>query len=120
MRTPPPERSHDWPCMAAPGTMQQLQPPGIAMSRIDIHHAHSLSKPKARKAVEDMAKKLAERFQMVYSWEGDTLNFSRSGVDGHIELGPKELRVHAKLGFLAAMFKDSIQNEIMKVLAEKF
>ncbi len=90
------------------------------MSRIDIRHAHSLPKAKARKAVEEVANKLAERFQMECAWEGDILNFSRSGVDGQIEVGPKELRVHAKLGFLAAMFKDSIQNEIMKVLDEKF
>lgn len=90
------------------------------MSRIDIRHAHSLPKAKARKAVEEVANKLAERFQMDCVWEGDILNFSRSGVDGHIEVGAKELRVHAKLGFLAAMFKDSIQNEITKVLDEKF
>lgn len=90
------------------------------MSRIDIRHAHSLPKAKARKAVEEVAKKLAERFQMDYGWEGDTLNFSRSGVDGHIQLGAKDLHVWAKLGFLTAMFKDPIENEIRRVLDEKF
>ena len=90
------------------------------MSRIDIRHAHSLPKAKARLAVEDVARKLAERFQMDYGWEGDTLNFSRSGVDGHIKLGPKDLHVWAKLGFLTAMFRDPIENEIRRVLDEKF
>ena len=90
------------------------------MSRIDIRHAHSLPKAKARKAVEEVAMKLAERFQMDYGWDGDMLNFSRSGVDGHITLGPKDLHVWAKLGFLAAMFKDPIENEIRRVLDEKF
>ncbi len=90
------------------------------MSRIDIRHAHSLPKPKARKAVEEVAHKLAERFHMETGWEGDVLNFSRAGVDGHIELGPKDLHVHAKLGFLAGMFKDSIENEIRRVLDERF
>ncbi len=90
------------------------------MSRIDIRHAHSLPKTKARKAVEEVAKKLAERFQMDYGWDGDTLNFSRSGVDGQIDLGPKDLHVHAKLGFLTAMFKDPIESEIRRVLDEKF
>ncbi|MDQ3039037.1 MAG: polyhydroxyalkanoic acid system family protein [Pseudomonadota bacterium] len=90
------------------------------MSRIDIHHAHSLSKPKARKAVEEVAQKLAERFQMECGWDGDVLNFSRSGVDGQIALGPKDLHVKAKLGFLAAMFKDSIETEIQRVLEEQF
>ena len=57
------------------------------MSKIDIRHPHSLPKAKARKAIEEVAKKLAERFQMDWDWTGDVLNFSRSGVDGHIELG---------------------------------
>ena len=56
------------------------------MSRIDIRHPHSLPKAKARKAIEDVAKKLAEKFDMDYGWDGDILNFSRSGVDGAIEL----------------------------------
>ena len=94
--------------------------PASPMSHIDIRHAHSLTKPKARKVVDEVAKKLAERFQMECGWDGDVLNFSRSGVDGHIELGPKELHVNAKLGFLAGMFKDSIESEIRRVLGENF
>ena len=90
------------------------------MSRIDIRHPHSLSKAKARKAIEDVARKLAEKFDMDYGWEGDTLNFSRSGVDGHIVLGPDDLHVHAKLGFLTAMFKEPSEGEIKRVLKEKF
>ena len=90
------------------------------MSRIDIRHAHSLPKAQARKAVEEVAKKLAEKFDMDYGWDGDILNFSRSGVDGAIELAAQELHVHAKLGFLTAMFKDPIESEIRRVLKEKF
>ncbi len=90
------------------------------MSKIDIRHAHSLPKAKARKAIEEVARTLAEKFEMAYGWDGDTLNFSRSGVDGSIALAPKELHVHAKLGFLTAMFKDPIEGEIKRVLKEKF
>ena len=90
------------------------------MSRIDIRHAHSLPKAKARKAIEEVAHKLAERFEMDWGWDGDILSFSRSGVDGHIALEPKELHVYAKLGFLTAMFKEPIENEIKRVLKERF
>ncbi|MFT4177901.1 MAG: polyhydroxyalkanoic acid system family protein [Thermomonas sp.] len=90
------------------------------MSRIDIRHAHSLPKAKARKAIEEVAKKLAERFEMDWDWDGDVLNFTRSGVDGQIEVGAKDLHVHAKLGFLTAMFKDPIEDEIKRVLKERF
>ena len=90
------------------------------MSRIDIRHPHALPKAKAKKAIDEVAKKLAERFQMECAWDGDILNFARSGVDGQIELGKDDLHVHAKLGFLTAMFKDPIESEIKRVLKERF
>ena len=90
------------------------------MSRIDIRHPHALPKAKAKKAIDEVAKKLAERFQMECAWDGDILNFTRSGVDGQIELGKDDLHVHAKLGFLTAMFKDPIESEIRRVLKERF
>jgi len=90
------------------------------MSTIDIRHSHTLSNDKARKAVEEVAKKLAERFEFDYEWDGDHLNFTRSGVDGRISLAPKELRVTAKLGFLVSAFRGPIESEIRRVLDERF
>ena len=90
------------------------------MPSIDIHHAHSKTPAQARKALEDVAKKLAERFDMQYDWDGDTLNFMRSGVDGKIKLAPKKLHVTAQLGFMLSFLKDSIESEIQRVLREKF
>lgn len=90
------------------------------MASIDIHHPHSLSADKARKAVEQVARKLAERFDVEYEWAGDTLNFARSGVDGRIALEPSQLHVTASLGFLLSAMKGPIEAEIRRVLAEKF
>lgn len=90
------------------------------MAGIDIQHPHSLPPEQARTAVESVAKTLAERFDMQYGWSGDTLNFSRSGVDGAIDLLPGALHVTAKLGFLLSAMKGPIESEIRRVLAEKF
>ena len=90
------------------------------MPAIDIRHQHSMPLPKARKAVEDVAKKLAARFDMEYDWDGDTLNFARSGVDGKIALTPKQLHVTAQLGFLLSALKGPIETEIRRVLGERF
>ena len=90
------------------------------MSEIDIRHPHSMPAKQARKAVEQVAGKLAERFGMDYNWEGDTLHFCRSGVDGHIAMEPDQLHVRAKLGFLLAAMKGPIEQEIRRVLAERF
>lgn len=90
------------------------------MAAIDIQHPHSLTMPKARKAVEDVAKKLAERFDISYLWEGDTLKFNRSGVDGRIALSPDQLHVTADLGFLLSAMRGPIETEIRRVLDERF
>ncbi|WP_313927039.1 polyhydroxyalkanoic acid system family protein [Pseudoxanthomonas sp.] len=90
------------------------------MASIDIQHPHSKTPAQARKAVESMAKKLAERFDMDYGWDGDTLNFSRSGVEGKIALLADKLRVTANLGFLLSAMKGPIEQEIRRVLSEKF
>lgn len=90
------------------------------MSSIDIRHAHSLPHAQARKAVQEVADKLAERFGIDYDWQGDTLNFARSGVDGKIDLAPQSLRVTASLGFLMSAFKGPIEAEIRRVLDERF
>jgi putative polyhydroxyalkanoate system protein len=90
------------------------------MSAIDIRHKHSLSHARARKAVEEVAEKLAERFEFDYGWDGDTLNFNRSGVEGRIALSAKQLHVTAKLGFLVSAFKGPIEQEIRRVLDERF
>ena len=90
------------------------------MAGIDIRHKHSLPMDKARKAVEQVAKKLSERFDVEYDWDGDVLNFARSGVDGRIALSPKQLHVTASLGFLLSALKGPIEAEIKRVLDEKF
>ncbi len=90
------------------------------MAGIDIRHSHSMPTAKARKAVEDVARKLAERFDMEYGWDGDTMHFNRSGVDGRIALGPKQLHVTAKLGFLLSALQGTVESEIRRVLDEKF
>lgn len=90
------------------------------MSSIDIQHDHSKTPKQARKAIEEVARKLAERFDIEYGWDGDTMNFVRPGVDGKIRLSPTDLHVTAKLGFLLSALKGPIESEIRRVLREKF
>lgn len=89
------------------------------MSTIDIRHAHTLPAENARKAIEDVAAKLSERFGLQSNWVGDVLNFSGSGVDGAIALQPGQVQVAAKLGFLLSAMKGMVESEIQRVLQEK-
>ncbi|HSR64934.1 MAG TPA: polyhydroxyalkanoic acid system family protein [Xanthomonadaceae bacterium] len=90
------------------------------MSSIELEHAHRLGDAAARRAVEDVAGKLAQRFGMDTRWEGDTLHFRRPGVDGHIVLAPGLVRVRARLGLLLAAMRGPIEQEIRRVLDERF
>lgn len=90
------------------------------MPSIDIRHDHSLPAAKARKAVEEVVVKLGKKFGLDYRWEGDTLHFVRSGVDGRIQLLPRQLHVTAQLGFLLAAMKGPIETEIKRYLDERF
>jgi putative polyhydroxyalkanoate system protein len=90
------------------------------MASIDIRHAHSLPAARARAAVEEVAEKLGRKFGLQYRWEGDTLHFLRPGVDGRIELLPRQLHVSARLGLLFSAMKGSIEAEIRRYLDERF
>jgi putative polyhydroxyalkanoate system protein len=90
------------------------------MSTIEIRHPHSLPPAQARQAVEDFAIKLGERFGLDYRWEGDVLHFKRSGVDGHIALLPDALLLNAHLGLFFAAMKGTIEQEMRRVLGERF
>lgn len=90
------------------------------MSSIDIRRRHNKSLKDARAAIERVTDKVADRFEVDYGWDGNTMNFSRAGVDGHIALGEKEIHVTAKLGFLLSMLKGPIESEIHRFLDEEF
>jgi putative polyhydroxyalkanoate system protein len=89
------------------------------MSKIAISQPHALPVEAARKAVEDMAAKLTEKFSLESSWVGDALTFSGSGVKGLIELLPGQVQVTAELGFPVSMMKGMVESEIQRVLKEK-
>jgi len=90
------------------------------MSDIDIKRPHALALAEARTKVEHVASHLAERFGMDYEWEGNTLHFSRSGVDGHIAVSAKQVHVRAHLGFLLMALKGPVEREIHRYLDEEF
>ncbi|WP_407909600.1 polyhydroxyalkanoic acid system family protein [Lysobacter claricitrinus] len=90
------------------------------MPTIDIRHTHNLDAAQAREAVQHIADTLAQRFGVQQGWEGDALMFRRSGVDGRVHLEPGAVRVIAELGFLLGAMKGTIEDEIRRVLAERF
>ena len=90
------------------------------MPSIDISRPHALSVAAAKKSVDRVAKHIAEKFQVDSAWQGDTLVFRRSGVDGQIRVEPKSVRVTVELGFLLMAIRGTVEREIQRYLDEEF
>jgi putative polyhydroxyalkanoate system protein len=90
------------------------------MSHINIHRTHVLSHEQARDAAEEVASHLRDRFQLDYRWDGNTLFFERSGVNGHMEVGEQDVHIVARLGFLLIPLKGVFEREIHRHMDELF
>lgn len=92
------------------------------MADIRIHRVHSLGLPKARKVAWQWAELAEQKFDMECSvLEGetsDTVEFTRSGVNGTLIVAADHFDLHAKLGFLLGAFSKTIESQIEQNLDE--
>jgi putative polyhydroxyalkanoate system protein len=90
------------------------------MPSIDIRRPHQLSIAEARAVVDQVASRMQEKFGMSGQWQGDTLGFSRPGVNGSIAVERDAIQVRAQLGMLLTPLKAMIEQEIRRKLDEHF
>lgn len=90
------------------------------MPSIEIHRRHDKPMKEAKAAVDRVADKISEKFDVACGWNGNTLEFERSGVSGKISLGKGEVLVTANLGFLLMALRGTIEAEIHKYLDREF
>jgi putative polyhydroxyalkanoate system protein len=84
------------------------------MADISLQRKHKLGLKKAKEAAQKVADELADSFDMESEWQGNTLNFERSGVNGQLVVTKDGVSVDAKLGFLLSAFKPKIEEQINK------
>lgn len=90
------------------------------MSDIVVRRTHGMTLKKARLAAEDIATKLDEEFDLDYAWDGNTLEFRRTGVSGSLEVSRREVEISLRLGFLMLPFRSRIEQEIHAYFDEHF
>jgi putative polyhydroxyalkanoate system protein len=87
---------------------------------IRIHREHKLGLAKARKVAwqwaEDVEKKFAMDCTVIEGEFSDTVEFTRSGVNGTLVVAADHFDLNAKLGFLLGAFSRTIETEIEKNL----
>lgn len=90
------------------------------MAEIRIHREHALGLERAREIAWQWAEQVEEKFDMactVHEGEdGDTVEFTRSGVKGELTVAADHFELVAQLGFLLGAFKATIEGEIQKEL----
>jgi putative polyhydroxyalkanoate system protein len=90
------------------------------MADIKIHRSHALGLAQARKVAWQWAEEVEKKFDMECTvLEGetsDTVEFTRSGVNGRLIVAADHFDLDAKLGFLLGAFSKTIESEIEKNL----
>ena len=90
------------------------------MADICIHRNHKLGLAKAREVAWLWAEEVEKKFDMECTvLEGetsDTVEFTRSGVNGTLIVAADHFDLNAKLGFLLGAFSKTIESEIEKNL----
>ena len=61
-----------------------------------------------------------ERFEIDAEWNRNTLEFSRSGVEGEIAVTVDSVSVHADISWLLLPIKSAIEQEISRYLDQEF
>jgi putative polyhydroxyalkanoate system protein len=90
------------------------------MADIRIHRKHSLGLAKARDVAWRWAEEVEKKFDMactvIEGETSDTVEFTRSGVNGRLIVAADHFDLDAKLGFLLGAFSKTIESEIEKNL----
>ena len=90
------------------------------MPDIRIHRSHKLGLSKAREVAwqwaEDVEKKFDMECTVIEGETSDTVEFTRSGVNGRLIVAADHFDLDAKLGFLLGAFSKTIEGEIEKNL----
>ena len=90
------------------------------MSRIHLRREHALTPKAARSKVERVAEVLTKRFSAECEWKGDVLTITHPAVNGKVTVGSDDVVVEATLGFALAMFRDRIDEELVRILDKEF
>ena len=86
------------------------------MSDIRYKREHHLPIKEAKKIAQKAADDLGKEYDLVSEWEGDTLHFRRSGVDGQMHVTAHYIDLAVKLGFLLRPFRSAFEHHIERNL----
>ena len=90
------------------------------MTTMSIAKKHHLSHKQAKAAAQKVADDLKERFDLQYTWRGDSIAFERPGLTGEMHVGQTEVRLDCELGLVLSLLKPTLESAIHKEFAKRF
>lgn len=90
------------------------------MADISITQAHKLSHKKALAAAQKVADQIAEEYEMRSEWDGEVLQFKRSGVSGKLTVSANKAHLEINLGFLFKAFAPTIEEKVTAKMKKVF
>jgi putative polyhydroxyalkanoate system protein len=90
------------------------------MADISIIQTHKLTHKKAKAAAQKIADQMAEEYDIASEWEGEVLQFKRSGVSGSLTLSEKDATLEINLGFLLKAFASTIEEKVAAKMKRVF
>ena len=112
---PPPQ-----PAQGRNAALKPQQPENLPMADIHLEREHALGLPAARKIAFTWAEQAEAKFGLECTYAqgqaSDLVSFSRSGVQGTLAVTENNFEINVTLGFLAGVFKDKIEAEMVKNL----
>lgn len=88
------------------------------MSRIDVRFPHSMDHDRALQVADELAREMESHYEFEWRWVGETLQLTRSGVKGEVEILPDEIGVHLELGMMLRPLRHRIEKGVIRHLEE--
>ena len=82
------------------------------MSTIRIERQYRQSQEELRAGLEALGKRFKEDFEVEYQWNGQRVEFKRSGASGFIEYDDTNVRLELKLGLMFAAFSGKVRSHL--------
>jgi putative polyhydroxyalkanoate system protein len=93
---------------------------GPVMATMAIAKKHHLSHKQAKAAAQKVADDLKERFDLSYTWRGDSIEFERPGLAGKMHVGRSEVRLACELGLMLSLLKPKLESAIHSEFDKRF
>ena len=90
------------------------------MSDITLVENHTLTMERAREVAQQVAEQMKADYEVGYVWEGDVLNFKRSGVSGTLALTEGRAQLDVTLGFMLKGFRKKIEEQVGRNMHKLF